>query len=190
MTKNLKLSYILYFVFAAVLVAWNTLHNFFAGVAINFVGITGLLFVLLILIFIDKDLFKRTKDLFIISCVFTVLEFFVYFIFEFNVGNLAIYENTIGYQSVLSMLGFIFFIYTAFRFILELKNIKLKFIEVMLGNDKFTAKPKKTKEVSNGSLEEKPNQKIEENLESTENEVTEEPIEDVDAEIIVSEDEE
>ena len=192
MSKNLKLSFILYFVLTAIIVAWNTLYAYFNGVAINFVGVVGLTFVLLLLIFMDKDLIKRTKDLFIIACIFCFLEFFVYFIFEFNIGNFDTFENTIGYQSVLSLLGFIYFVYTAFRFVLELKNIRIKFIEVMLGNEKFSTKPKKAKEVTNGSLEEKPNQKIEE----TENKSTEQEslnqntIEDVDTEIIVTEDEE
>ncbi len=186
MSKNLKLSYILYFVFCAIIVAWNTLFNFFSGVAINFVGIAGIMFVLLLIMFSDKQILKRTRDLLIIAGVFVLLEFFVYFIFEFNMGDLSTYENTIGYQSVLSMLAFIFFIYSAFRFVCEMKNIKFKFIEILLGNEKFESKPKKAKEVTNGSLEEKPNQKAEETTQPAE----EQKIEDVDAEIIVSEDEE
>ena len=64
MTKNLKLSFILFFIFSAILIAWNTLASFFCGVAINYVGIVGILFVNLLLVMTDKTLFNRIKDLF------------------------------------------------------------------------------------------------------------------------------
>lgn len=157
MTKNLKLSYIFLFIFSAVLVAWSTLSNFFGGVAINFVAIVGLVFVIMLLSFTDKDLMKRIKDLFIIACVFCFLELIVYFACEFGYGERLI--GFIVYQNILSFLGLLFLAYTCFRFVTEFRNKKIKFVETMLGNEKRTVKAKKKKELSNGSLLDKPNNK-------------------------------
>ena len=164
MNKNLKLSYILFFVFSAVLIAWKTLTSFFGGVAINFLALMGLLFVTLLLLFNEKDLFKRIKDLFLICCAFCVLEIFVYCVFELGWGDLKTYKSFLTYQSVLSILGLIFFFYIAFRFICEIKNKKIRIIEIMLGNEKPSIKAKKQKEVDNGSLEDKPNRKVNEEV--------------------------
>lgn len=157
MTKNLKLSYILFFIFSGILIAWNTLSNFFGGTAINFVSLVGLCFTILLLIFKDKCLFSRIKDLFILACSFCVLELVVYFAFEFGTYNYNILKGFMIYQNIITFLGLLFFCYIAFRFIFEMKNKKLKFIEILLGNEKRSVKVKKAKEVSNGCLEEKPN---------------------------------
>lgn len=158
MSKDLKLSFILFFVFSGILVAWNTLSNFFRGVAINFVGLIGLTFVVLLLIFNNKCLFKRIKDLFIVACCFCALEILVYFAFEFGTSTLNTLKGFLVYQNVISFFGILFFVYVAFRFVTEYQNKRIKFIEILLGNEKCSTKVKKAKELSNGSLEEKPNQ--------------------------------
>lgn len=172
MTKNLKLSFILFFIFSAILIAWNTLSSFFSGVAINYVGIVGILFVNLLLILTDKSLFSRIKDLFFTACAFCVLEILVYFAFEFGCADLDVLKGFQVYQNVLTLLGMLFFAYIAFRFITEFKNIRVRFVEIMLGNEKKTVKHKKAKELANGCLEEKPNQKhCEESNEKPETEI-------------------
>ena len=60
------------------------------------------------------------------------------------------------YQSVISFLSLIFFVYFIFRLICEVKGKQFVFIETMLGNSKREKKVKKAKELSNGSLMEKP----------------------------------
>lgn len=161
MSKNLKLSYILLFAFSAILIAWKTLSNFFNGVAINFVGILGLIFAITLICFSDKSIMKRILDLFILACVFGVLELIIYFAFEFGIDlDYKTIEGFMVYQNIITFMGILFFAYISFRFISEYKNKKFHFIEIMLGNEKRTAKAKKvkaTKEVSNGCLEEKPN---------------------------------
>ena len=110
---------------------------------------------------------NRIRDLFIIACVFCVLEIVIYFACEFGCG-----ENLLGfsiYQNIISILGMLFLAYIYFRFSMEMQNKKVKFIEIMLGNEKRTVKQKKAKEVSNGCLEEKPNCK-QENIGSGETE--------------------
>ena len=172
MSKKLKISYILFFIFSAVLIAWNTCAAFFGGVAINFVALIGLVFTILLFVFADKSLFSRIKDLFFVACGFCVLELVVYFAFEFGwvdfnmLDNVILVQNSITstalkgfivYQNILSILGMLFFAYTAFRFVAEMKDKKIRFVEILLGNQKRSVKVKKTKEISNGCLEEKPN---------------------------------
>ena len=163
MSKNLKSSYILFFIFSAIIIAWRTLLSFFNGVGVNFVALIGLTFGVLLLVFKDKDLFKRIKDLFIIACAFCILEAFVYFAFEFGIDtSFKDLKAFLIYQNVLSILSFFFFTYIAFRFVCEMKGKRIKFIEIILGNEKPSIRAKKiktTKEISNGCLEEKPNQK-------------------------------
>lgn len=161
MFKNLKLTYILFFVFSTIVIAWKTLSTFFGGVALNFVALVALVFVVSLLAHKDKDVFKRVKDLLIVSGVFCILELVIYFSHEFGHG-----ERIFGfevYQNVISFLGILFLFYIGFRFTTDLFGKRIKFIEVMLGNEKITRKQKKTKELTNGSLEEKPNNKTEEN---------------------------
>ena len=164
MTKNLKLAFILFFIFSAILIAFKTLTNFFSGVAINFIALIGLLFVVLLLIMNDKTLLNRIKDLFIIAGVFCVLELLVYFVFEYDLGTYKTLKGFSGFQNVLSIFGLLFFAYIAFRFICEMKNKKFKFIEIMLGNEKPSVKAKKQKELDNGCLEDKPNRKANEDV--------------------------
>ena len=159
MSKNLKLSFTLLFIFSAILIAFKTLTSFFGGVAVNMVALIALIFTILTISFKDKEIMKRIADLFVTACAFCVLEFVIYFACEFGCG-----ENSLGfsiYQNIISILGLIFLAYIYFRFSMEMQNKKIKFIEILLGNEKHTSKPKKAKEVSNGCLEEKPNKKQE-----------------------------
>ena len=170
MTKNLKITYILFFVFSAILVAWNTLTNFFGGVAINFIALVGIVFYTLLLTMKNKDLLKRIKDLLLLASIFCALEFIIYFACEFGYGETL--KGFIVYQNIISFLGILYFVYVAFRFTTEYLNKKIKFIEILLGNERCSPKVKKAKEISNGCLEEKPNtqsskQENEENNEDT-----------------------
>ena len=54
------------------------------------------------------------------------------------------------------MLAILFFAYTTFRFICEIKEVRIGFIEFILGNKPNSKKVKKSKEIFNGSLEDKP----------------------------------
>ena len=173
MSRNLKLSYILFFAFSAIILAWKTLSNFFGGVAINFITLLGLVFVVILTCLTDKDLIKRIKDLLIISVAFCALELVMYFACEFGYG-----ERLFGfsvYQNIISFLGILFLSYLAFRFTTDHLGKKIRFVEILLGNEKRVVKEKKAKELTNGSLEDKPNNKATDNstpedLEETEKE--------------------
>ena len=154
------------FIFSAILIAWQTLSSFFHGVALNFIALLTLVFAVLLMIFTDKELLPRIRDLFISACVFCVLEIIIYFACEFGYG-----EHLLGfivYQNILSFLGILFLAYVCFRFTAEYLGKQFKFVEFILGNVKHQPKKKekKAKELSNGSLEDKPKNKI--NVEKTE----------------------
>jgi len=168
MSKQLKLSFILFAVFAGIVMAWKSFMNFFsglsvitgsAGAGINFVAILTILVVLLLIVFTNKEVKKRIMDLFIVACVITFLEFFVYIALEFGIKNAETFENFMIYQNVITVIGLLYFAYIAFRFITEYKGLKLGFVEFILGNKKDNAqvKIKQAKELENGCLEEKPN---------------------------------
>lgn len=157
MSRNLKTTYILLFVFSAVVVAWNTLLRFFSGVALSFITLVGIAFTIFLLSLSDKGIMKRIRDMFIICCAFLVLEIVNYFAFEFGWYSLNSLKGFIVYQNVLSCLAMVFFVYISFRYVFERANKKVNFVEFLLGNVKLERKPKKAKEISNGTLEEKPN---------------------------------
>ena len=171
MSKNLKTTYILLFVFTAIILAWNTLTSFFKGVAINYIAIVGLAFTILLIMLKDNSVWKRIKDLYITSLVFCVLELIVYFALEFGWCSLNAIEGFLVYQSVITIIGMVFCIYLSIRFAFELNGKKIGFVEAMLGNKTNTPKVKKAKEISNGCLEEKPNCKqVETSIQSAETE--------------------
>jgi len=156
MNKNLKLSFILFIIASAIVVAWRTLSKFFGGVGLNFVALLLIVAILIGLIVSDKYVFKRTKELFIACCSLTALELIVYFAVEFSRYQ-AMCVGLLIYQNILSILGIILLVYTMFRFITEYKEIKIGFIEFILGNGKVVKQQKKAKELTNGTLEDKPN---------------------------------
>lgn len=184
MSKNLKRSFILTFVSLAVVIAWNTLYSFFRrGVGLNFVALAVCFSLTLIIFFSDADARKRTGDMLIASLAFLVLELPTWLVLEF--GITGAYQGIAVYQHIITLLAMLAFAYFMFRLFCELNGKKVKFIEVLLGNDKFERKPRKNKkEVKNGSLLEKPNKKEEPKEESVEEAVeptveveTEEPTE-------------
>lgn len=159
MSKNLKLSYVLLLVFTAIIVSFRTLLNFFGGVGLSFVALFTILTILLYLLLTDEYVKNRIKDMFIVVCVFVFFEFMIYIVFEFGVSNVSVIRAFLIMQNVLTALGLIFLCYVFMRMFLDLKGVKLSFIEIMLGNEKCNKTPKKAKELTNGSLEEKPNKK-------------------------------
>lgn len=162
MSKNLKLSYILLLIFSAIVVSFRTLLNFFGGVGISFVAMLSIFAVLLFFLLTDEFVKSRIKDMFGAVCFFVLFEFMVYIVFEFGVSNVRVLNAFLILQNVLTALGLIFLCYVFMRMFTDLKGIKLSFIEIMLGNEKRNKTPKKAKELTNGSLEEKPNKKQEE----------------------------
>ena len=58
--------------------------------------------------------------------------------------------------NVIAALAFLFLAYAIFRLVCEINGTKVGFVEVMLGNKKVQKKERQPKELSNGSLADKP----------------------------------
>lgn len=167
MSKNLKLSYVLVFATIAISLAWNTLLNFFNGVGVSFVVYLGIVLALLIVVLTDKSTRKRMMDLFVVAAVFLVLESIIYFVLEFRATNLQmlsleleygqpnVLKGMIIYQNVIACLAMLFLGYTIFRLVCEINGKKVAFVEALLGG-KPAKKERQSKELSNGSLDDKP----------------------------------
>ena len=151
MTKRLRNSFILYCVFFAVIIAWYSLSQFFKGVGLNYVALITILCINLTLLLTDNHVKARTIDLLIASAVFTTLEFVIYLVFEFRIANINNSTAFLGIQNAFSFIAILMLAYTMLRFILEIKNIKLGFIEVLLGNR--VKKVKATKGLENKPAE-------------------------------------
>ena len=154
MTKKLLTSFIIYLIFAGIIIMLRTTAAYFNGVGVGFVALLGLLAASIVLTNIDKHVANRTKDLLIVSSIFTIWEFLVYFIVEYGVGTFNTITVFLGIQNVLSFIAIFFFAYIVLRLIADAKNAKLGLIEALLGNGE--KKQKKSREFENGSLEEKP----------------------------------
>ncbi len=181
MSKNLRLFYVLTFVLVGVVMAWKSLAANLFGVGVNFVVMLVLLSVMLMLLCSVAEVKSRSVDMFVISCVFTGLEFIEFLVLE--IFNINLTTGTIKgfniYQSVLSFLAVIYFAYVVFRFICEVKGKQVAFVETLLGHNKREKKEKKAKELTNGSLMEKPNKhkELEENSNFTSIQQTEKTVE-------------
>lgn len=158
MNKNLKLFYSFCFAMSAIILAWNSLAANLLGVGVNFALIACLFSFLLILFFVDATVRARTKDLLILTTAFVAFEFVVYFFTEVIKSSSDALNGVNIFQRVISLIGLLLLAYIVFRFIGELKGKKFGFIEKALG-DKNVSKQKKVKEnkeLTNGSLMEKP----------------------------------
>ncbi|MBE7076584.1 MAG: hypothetical protein E7374_01685 [Clostridiales bacterium] len=182
MSKNLKLSFILSVVLACVVIAWNTLWKFFGGIGLNFIAVILCCLTLLLVWLTDKETGKKMRELFFVSCFFAGLELISYFAVDFAVEfSFKAYKVFVVLQNIYSVIAMLFLGYIVLRLVFEIKGKKLKFVEVINGNEKFTKKPKKekkAKELENGTLEDKPVNLHEANVvETVENEqVVEEPV--------------
>ena len=153
MDKNLKIIYILFLIFSGILVAFNTLTTFFGGVGINFVALITIVFTTTMLAS-KKHCVKKFLDLIIIACLFCLFESVIYFAFElfsFKHVNLRTYQN------IVSIVGLLFFIYSSLRFFLDYTNKKI--LKFNANHKSKHPKEKKAKELINGCLEDKPNNK-------------------------------
>lgn len=157
MVKNLRLYYILTFALAGVVVAWKSLAVSLCGIGTNFVLVLVLAALMLMLLCTDGEVKTRVRDLFVVSAGFVALELIPFLVFEiFNNTNAGTAKGFNVYQSIISFFGLVFFAYVVFRFICEINGKKIKFVEILLGNVKREKKVKKAKELTNGSLMEKP----------------------------------
>lgn len=161
MTKNLKTSFILYMIFYCVIIAWATLAMFFGGVGVNFVALIVVLGLLLSIKLTDAHVSNRTKEMFWASVAFAAVEFLLYFFIEFGIARGKFFFVLDIFQHIFTGIALFVFAYIIFRYITEMKGVRITFVEIMLGNEKPVKKVKSNKELTNGSLEDKPNKPVE-----------------------------
>ncbi len=154
--KSLKLSYILFLSFAASVLAFKSVSAFFGGVGLAFVLSLVLFSAALVVFFKNADVKKSALDQVIVSAVLLAMEFIVYFAGEIVLGGLS--RGMSIYQSVISCLGVLFFAYVLVRAILQLNGKNFAF------TSKKEKRVKAAKELTNGSLEDKPKKTTEKTL--------------------------
>lgn len=170
MTKKVKLSFVLISILFAIVIAFKSLVLFFEGaIGLPFVAMLAIISVLTIFNFTSKETATRIKDLFIVSCIFTIYEFFMYFFIEFRIAGYKMLEVLYGIQYAVSFIAILFVVYLVFRAIYEVKGLNIKFFEIMLGTQKRGKRQKKAKDIKNGSLQEKPSKQKESKENATEN---------------------
>ncbi len=173
MEKNLKLTFILSMCLLGISLAFRSFCLFY-GVGVAFVLMLGLFSVISYVFFKDKSIRKRVLDIYIITAAFLVLEFVLFFIGEVLV-DVVLDKGVLVYQSVVTVLALFAFVYVVVRWVLERNGKKLDFGEAAFNTKKEKrVKPKTNKELSNGSLQDKPSKAYEQSL--FEN-VKEEPVE-------------
>ncbi len=163
MNKNLKISFALFIAISAIGMAWNTLSHYFGGVGVSFVCMLVALGLILHFIITDKYVKSRIMDLFVVSCILVAHELIVFIFTEFGwITNVNVVKGLVFFQSILSLVALFVLVYTMFRFYSESKGMRVNFVESMLGGNTREKKEKKSKELINGALEEKPNAKTNE----------------------------
>lgn len=163
MEKNLKLTFILSMCLLGISLAFRSFCLFF-GVGISFVFMLGLFSVISYVFFKDKSIRKRVLDIYIITAIFISLEFVMFFIGEILV-DIFLDKGVLVYQSVVTVLALFAFAYVVVRWVLERNGKKLEFVETIFNSKKEKkVKPKTNKELSNGSLQDKPSKANEQSL--------------------------
>lgn len=166
MDRNLKFSLISVVTLACVMLAWRTISAFCnGGMGLGMVALLLVVGLLAYYVVTDAYIRSRVMDLFVLSILFTFMELIVFCASEFGWADYNAIEQFSIYQTFLSIVGFVFLAYSIFRFMYEANNWRFSFIETILGNRKRTKKVKQSKELTNGSLEAKPNRQREESQE-------------------------
>ena len=157
MDKNLKLSYICLTVLTSAMVAWLTLTNYFGGAGVTFVAIAISFIVLSVLYICEVSVRARIKYSYFIALFLVAVETILFFALEFGVDNEVAFKILIAIQKVVIILAVMFLVYVVIRFVCDAKGYKIGFIEQTLGGGKPAKKEKRAKELTNGTLEDKPN---------------------------------
>lgn len=154
MEKKFRLICILSLVLAGIAIAWNTLINYFAGVGINFVAVLAIFSIIFMITIDNYTVRKETKDLFIVNLVIVGIETLVFAMEEYfgRFGNIMYIFYVI--QCFLSVFAILYFAYIILKMLFASQGRLGGVFHCLFGSK--TKKPKKAKELTNGSLEDKP----------------------------------
>lgn len=155
MEKKFRLVCILSLVLAGIAIAWNTLTNYFRGVGINYVAVLAVFSIVFIMAIENYTLRKQTKDLFIVNLVIVGIETIIFAMQEYfgRFGKVMYIFYVI--QCLLSVFAILYFVYIILKMLFTSQG-RLGGVFHCLFHSNKEKKPKKAKELSNGSLEDKP----------------------------------
>ena len=163
MDKNFRLVCILSMILSGIVIAWNTLINFFFGVGINFVAVISIFAIIYVLVIESKPLFEETKGIFIVDLVIVCIEVVVFIMEEYFGRFGKIFYIFTVVQKILSAFAILYFVFVLLKMLFVAKE-KVGGVFHNLFKANKPAKERKAKELSNGSLEEKPNSKMQQSL--------------------------
>jgi len=148
----------------AIGIAMSNIISFFHGVGFAFIGASLLLF-LAISNILKSENKNRFGDIFILLVLEFIMFIILFFAFDFNLSGLSS-KFPLVMRNICSIFSMFAIAYILFRYICEIKGVKVKFVEYMLGNHTPNDKEKKVKqsreevkknkELENGTLEPKP----------------------------------
>ena len=160
MDKKFKLVGLLSLVLAGLAIAWNTLARFFSGAGVNFVAVLAIFATIFMLVIEDKDLYYRTRDLFYVDLGIASFELLVFAMVEYFGRFGKVFSVFTIIQKVFSVFAILYFAYVVLKLLFVAQD-RLGGVFYCLFHSNKPKKPKKAKELSNGSLSDKPMSTIE-----------------------------
>lgn len=163
--KKVNVALLLSVIFFAIGVAVRNIMLYFGGFGFAFVAQIILFAFVVSLGFVNKENRRRIMDVFCAMIVMLVLMSVTYMSYDWsNSLSTSLLDFIKVMTNIYSILSLVLLVYALVRYIAELNGKKIKFVEVVLGNEKFESKPKKPKvkeakqpkEVISGDLEQKP----------------------------------
>ncbi len=172
--KKVNLSLLFSLIAFALGVGIKGFAGYFGGsFGIPFVAVVTMIALAMFLAFSKKENLKRVVDIIVLDIVIAVLWIIIFCAYDWAIditSELVDFAQVM--MNVISVLSLIFMVWAIFRFYCEFSNKKVKFVEVVLGNEKIERKPKEKKqpkekpvknlkEVENGDLLDKPSREVE-----------------------------
>ena len=155
MDKKFRLVSVLSLVLCGLAIAWNTLAKFLGGVGLNYVAVLAIFGIVFVLVIEDKDLYYKTKDLFYVDLGVTSFETLIFIMQEYFGGLKKVFSIFAIVQKIFSIFAILYFAYIVLRILFKMQG-KLGNVFYCLFHREHNKQPKKAKELSNGSLSEKP----------------------------------
>lgn len=178
--KKVNLSLLFSLIAFALGIAIKGVASYFGGnFGIPFVAVATMILLAMFFAFANKENRKRLTDVLVLNVVVSVLWLIVFCAYDWAMDITAdLVDFAQVLMNVISVLSLIFAGWTIFRLFCELAGKKVKFVEVLLGNEKVERKPKEKKqpkekpvknlkEVENGDLLDKPSRDVEISPEQT-----------------------
>lgn len=168
--KKVNLSLIFSLVIFAIGVGIKSIASYFGGYfGIAFVATLILLSLVIVFVFSNPENRKRVLDVVILDCLVVFLGLVLYCAYDWARDiTVDLVDFVMVWANLYSVVSLFCFGYASFRLFCEASQKRIKFVEVILGNEKVERKPRQPKEarkvkssrnlkeVENGDLLDKP----------------------------------